>query len=190
MGRAAREALDVGNAVANGARRVEVIALFPILVLSAYAMGGPKLVLAAAMVLPSLLALQALGRKPDDASFSWHHARKCHLHSGSRHPARHAGTHRRMHGMESACFLLEIDDWDTVESRIGTETARDLRDECQRGCAQRCAATIWWQNLARHSSASCCIRSPPRAWASGMPSRTACARNSAHQSWWVKLPSG
>jgi EAL domain-containing protein (putative c-di-GMP-specific phosphodiesterase class I)/GGDEF domain-containing protein len=134
MGRTAREVFGRWQTLSRTAlRRVEVIALFPILVLSAYAMGGPKLVLAASMVLPSLLALLALGRQPDEPGFHGTTRAESATYTADR------GTMLAMlerigamHGMESACFLLEIDAWDTVESRIGTETARDLRDECQR----------------------------------------------------------
>jgi len=63
MSRAVKDALERWQ---RGSRsvlsRVEVLALFPILVLCAYAAGGPTLVVAAAMVLPALLVVQNLGR--------------------------------------------------------------------------------------------------------------------------------
>jgi EAL domain-containing protein (putative c-di-GMP-specific phosphodiesterase class I)/GGDEF domain-containing protein len=134
MSRAARDALGRWQRMSRTAlTRVEVIALFPIMVLAAYALGGAEMVLAAAMVLPSLLALQAMGPKTDHASplspAITDHAIQSPDRATLLAMLKRIGA---MPDMESACFVLEVDDWNTVERRIGTETARDLRDECQK----------------------------------------------------------
>jgi EAL domain-containing protein (putative c-di-GMP-specific phosphodiesterase class I) len=134
MSRAARDALGRWQRMSRTAlTRVEVIALFPIMVLAAYALGGAEMVLAAAMVLPSLLALQAMGPKTDHAS-PLSPAITDHAIQSPDRATLLAMLERigAMPDMESACFVLEVDDWNTVERRIGTETARDLRDECQK----------------------------------------------------------
>jgi EAL domain-containing protein (putative c-di-GMP-specific phosphodiesterase class I)/GGDEF domain-containing protein len=127
---AAREALERWQHMSRRLlSRIEVLALFPILVLGAQATGRPSLVLAAAMVLPSLLVLQNAGVR----------ARSVHVAPPRLAPSADRTTVvamldriARMQGMETACFVLEIDDWSGIERRIGPETARDVLDECDR----------------------------------------------------------
>jgi EAL domain-containing protein (putative c-di-GMP-specific phosphodiesterase class I)/GGDEF domain-containing protein len=132
MGRAARDALERWRRVFRGAlQRVEVVALFPILVLGAHAAGNPDLVLVAAMVLPCLLVLMNPVVGPNSAAA---HASRI---APAPTPTPDRGTMlamldriAAMPGMETACFVLEIDDWARVERRLGAETAKDVRDEC------------------------------------------------------------
>jgi diguanylate cyclase (GGDEF)-like protein len=37
-----------------------------------------------------------------------------------------------MDGYETACFVLEIDDWDKIEHQLGCEAGQDIRDTCRR----------------------------------------------------------
>lgn len=134
MGKAARHALKRWqHALRMALQRVEVIALFPILVLVAFAAGDPRLVVVAGMVLPSLLALVTLGAPV--TLVGGLHAPVSH---GQPTPA-NRGTMMAMldrisamAGLESACFMVEIDDWDDLERQLGRETARDVHDECIR----------------------------------------------------------
>jgi len=132
MSRAVKDALERwqrGSRVALA--RVEVLALFPILVLCAYAAGGPTLVVAAAMVLPALLVVQNLGRPVHKGAFAYAPVTQVPTRSADRGTMlAMLGRISAMPGLESACFVLRIDDWDRLERRLGAETARDLRDEC------------------------------------------------------------
>lgn len=113
--------------------RHEVLALFPILVLVSYDVGGPRAVVAAAMLLPSLLVLANIGIATPHA----------HIHEATAPAPRGAKAGRRamqamleriarMDGMDSACFLLGIDDWAEVTNRWGRESAQDIVDCCTR----------------------------------------------------------
>jgi hypothetical protein len=143
---------DAGNAVTKALRRVEVIALFPILVLSAYAMGGPKLVLAASMVLPSLLALLALGRQPDADGLVFMAQRAQKVPPTQRIEARCSpcwnASARCMAWKARVSCSKSTPGTGRIAHRYGNR-ARPARRMPSDACAQRCAATIWWQTLAR-----------------------------------------
>jgi GGDEF domain-containing protein len=131
---AAREALERWQDLSRRLlERVEVLTLFPILVLGAQATGRTSLVLAAAMVLPSLLVLQNFGRRARADGVA-----AMGFTPTSARPADRTTLLAMldriacMQGMETACFVLEIDDWPKVERRLGSETARDVLCECDR----------------------------------------------------------
>jgi diguanylate cyclase (GGDEF)-like protein len=131
---AARETLERWQDLSRRLlERVEVLTLFPILVLGAQATGRTSLVLAAAMVLPSLLVLQNFGRRARADGVA-----AMGFTPTSARPADRTTLLAMldriacMQGMETACFVLEIDDWPKVERRLGSETARDVLCECDR----------------------------------------------------------
>jgi EAL domain-containing protein (putative c-di-GMP-specific phosphodiesterase class I)/GGDEF domain-containing protein len=114
-------------------QRVEVIALFPLSILGAHAAGEPRLVLVAGLLLPTLLVLQ-MSREPVLQ-------RPAHLKSMPQRDLPPANRQamldmmRRisaMDGYETACFVLEIDDWDKIEHQLGCEAGQDIRDTCRR----------------------------------------------------------
>jgi hypothetical protein len=125
---AAREALERWQDMSRRLlSRIEVLALFPILVLGAQADRADR---------PSCW--------PPPWSFrhSWccrirrGRARSVHVappHSRPRRPdtVPPCSTASRMQGMETACFVLEIDDW-SGSNGARPETARDVLDECDR----------------------------------------------------------
>jgi EAL domain-containing protein (putative c-di-GMP-specific phosphodiesterase class I)/GGDEF domain-containing protein len=104
--------------------RVEVLALFPILVLLAQEFGGPQAVLGAAMILPTLMVLLNLGAGAELAA------------GAARHDWREEdgrGTMlvmldrvATMPGSHGACFVLELDGWDVFLRQWGPETGADV----------------------------------------------------------------
>ncbi len=119
------------HVVDEALRRVEFVALFPILALAAYASGGPKLILAAALVLPTLLALQTFGLSP--SRDRRHRAATTLGETPLADKASMLGMMARIRAMpnfDSACFVLEVDDWAELERQLGAEAAQDVLDEC------------------------------------------------------------
>jgi EAL domain-containing protein (putative c-di-GMP-specific phosphodiesterase class I)/GGDEF domain-containing protein len=108
--------------------RVEVLAVFPILVLLAQEFGGTRAVVGAAMLLPTLLVLLNIGL-PDRADMAMGAARRPWRDEDGRQTMlamleRVAAT-PSAHG---ACLMLELDEWDAFGRRWGMETAADVLD--------------------------------------------------------------
>jgi EAL domain-containing protein (putative c-di-GMP-specific phosphodiesterase class I)/GGDEF domain-containing protein len=106
--------------------RTEVLALFPILILLAYQTGREGAVIATAMALPTLLALRNIGGAM---------AHPMHT-SGDRRPNRDTMAAMldriaAMAGMDTACFVLALDDREALVTRWGRDTALALHDRCR-----------------------------------------------------------
>ena len=132
MSRTARDAFGRWQRVSQAAlQRIEVVALFPILVLAAYAVGRTEWVLAAALVLPSLLVLQNVGQTA--SRIRWAPPAKFAVPYRPANKSTMVALLNRisaMPGFESACFVLKVHNWEKVVQRVGAETARDVNDEC------------------------------------------------------------
>lgn len=108
--------------------RVEVLAVFPILVLLAHEFGGPQAVVAAAMILPTLLVFLNLGLagRADAplgaAQLSWkdQDGRRTMLAMLERVAA--------MPSTHGACLMLELDEWEAFGRHWGAEAAVDVLD--------------------------------------------------------------
>jgi EAL domain-containing protein (putative c-di-GMP-specific phosphodiesterase class I)/GGDEF domain-containing protein len=132
MGKAMRERLARWQRrLRTSLSRTEILALFPIISLLSYQLGGPEAVLLTAMILPSLLVLLNLGASTTGAL----------PRSEPADPPRGDRAGRdtmcamldriaRMDGMDSACFLLSIDDWDTLAGRWGRQGAEEILGRC------------------------------------------------------------
>lgn len=102
--------------------RVEVLALFPLIALSATWFGFDNIALISAVGLSGLLAISGLVGRPEPLS------------SSAAHPAiggrgalvamldRVAG----LAGRDTACILLQIDDWSVLQDRWGHDTSEDI----------------------------------------------------------------
>jgi diguanylate cyclase (GGDEF)-like protein len=114
--------------------RLDVIALFPLVALAALWLGFDDGVLLAAFGLPALLALRAVAQAlADGPTAAPGHAAL---------PARRGGLAGReavlaaldqaaqVPGHDSACIVLQIDGWDGMADRWGSETAEDLAQRC------------------------------------------------------------
>jgi hypothetical protein len=120
------------------------LALFPILVLGAHATGGRASCWPRAMVLPSLLVLQNFGRTRADGVHEKHGHTPLPPTCRPDDDARHARPHRGMHGMETACFVLEIDDW--AKDRAATRLAKPRRT-CVTNATGACASALRGDDL-------------------------------------------
>lgn len=129
MRRAARVMLLRWQTASRGAlARIEVLTLFPILALAAHLFGGAEAVLAASLVLPALLVVQNLQVDMPGGSGVLRGR-------GAVRPDRQTLTAMldriaAMPGMDTACLVLEIDDWNDLTPRWGEEAAQDVRDAC------------------------------------------------------------
>lgn len=108
-------------------RRTEVVALFPMLVLLAYQTGGTRLVVAAAMILPTLLVLQNIGtpmsHREMPAMVGQPPGRAAVLALLSRLAD--------LSDADGACLIFEIDDWTELQKRWGNETSANVVDRCR-----------------------------------------------------------
>jgi len=106
--------------------RVEVLALFPILILLAHEFGGPRAVVGTAMILPTLMVLLNLGATagaeaaegPARHAWQWEDGRQTMLVA-----LEGVATMPRA---ESTCFVLQLDGWDAFLRQWGPETAADV----------------------------------------------------------------
>jgi len=106
--------------------RLEVLALFPLLVLIAVGIGGMHIAVATATLLPLLLALQAFGTAPGASSL-----RRFHKYDPGALPGQDALLSALddiaiQANQDSACFLIQIDNWDGVVDRWGGDIAQDI----------------------------------------------------------------
>jgi len=110
--------------------RVELLALFPLLTLLAVAVGKVDIAIATAVILPALLALQAFAGP-----------RRAHHGDGSHGADTGRGVRKGKEillaaidgiaatpGQETACILIQIDGWDQIVDRWGSEAALDIAD--------------------------------------------------------------
>jgi len=121
----------VFRAMRDATARIEILALFPLLTLLAVGYGQVDIALATSLILPALLALQAVAGAP--------------VHrAGLRLGGSVAGTSSRLDGAEAllsaleqsalrpqqdtACILVQIDGWDSLVDRWGGEGAHDIAD--------------------------------------------------------------
>jgi hypothetical protein len=182
---AAREALERWQDMSRRLLEpVEVLTLFPILVLGAQATGRTE---------PRPCRCHGPSVAPGAAEWAQGPGRQRRRHGRTPTPrdlqpddtvVAMLDRIACMQGMETACFVLEIDDWSEGGTAHRPETARDVLDECDR----RLRAALRGDDLVADlgmgtRSVSSCIRSLRRASASGTPSRTGCARGSPHRSW-------
>ncbi|MFW5881808.1 MAG: EAL domain-containing protein, partial [Roseicyclus sp.] len=110
--------------------RVEVLAVFPILVLLAQEFGGTRAVIGAAMLLPTLMVLLNFGIsiRPDAALDP---VRKAGQEDGRRRMLSMLERVAAMPDTHGACFVLELDGWEVFARQWGTETAADVLDRVQ-----------------------------------------------------------
>ncbi|MBY6202056.1 GGDEF domain-containing phosphodiesterase [Maritalea mobilis] len=111
--------------------RLDVLAIFPLLILVAHEIGDASLLLATSLLLPALLALQSISL--GHAGATWDPPTR--PHDSARLPGRQAVLDllertARMPHHESACILLEIDDWRDIADRWGAETSADIALHC------------------------------------------------------------
>ncbi|WP_224813519.1 bifunctional diguanylate cyclase/phosphodiesterase [Hasllibacter sp. MH4015] len=111
-----------GNTVSAALGRIEVLALFPVLTLAAYWLGFDNIALVTAFGVSGLLALAILLGRRDMG-----------LPQGDRgadvgRPGLTAMLDRiaAMDGRDTACFLVQIDEWTDLVDRWGHDTCEDL----------------------------------------------------------------
>lgn len=116
----------ISGGIALALARIDVLAVFPLLAVTALWLGLDDLVLVTAFALPAILAMRALasafgdtGPSPGRGTQTGRDALLAALDS--------AGQGRDHH---SACVLLRIDDWDRLTDRYGLETAAAIADRC------------------------------------------------------------
>jgi len=114
--------------------RIEMLALFPLVALTAIWLGLGDVVTVTAFALPALLALRTLGGAFGGAQMAG---------SGDGHRPRQRGglvgrdcllamleKVAQMPGQDSACIMIQIDDWDRLSGRWGSEAAEDVIIRC------------------------------------------------------------
>lgn len=116
--------------IRSGLGRLDVLALFPLLTLTALWLDLGDIVLVSAFGLPLLLALQAMGNHTDGASLAYATLRDLKTGQGVV-PGQDAMlamlervTVSPQH--DTACILIQADDWDDIVNRWGYETSEDL----------------------------------------------------------------
>lgn len=114
--------------------RLDVLALFPLVALSALALGLGDLVTVTAFALPALLALRALARPPAEGwtDGAGHGALPGTPSARTGREAVLAALERAagVEGHDSACILLQIDGWEDLSDRWGAEAAEELARRC------------------------------------------------------------
>lgn len=125
-----RLAVTTGRALT----RIDVLALFPLTALGALWLGLMDLVLVTAFALPALLALRALALAASGAPLAdTGYAALPHPRNGlSGQDALLAMLDRvaQTPGQDSACILIQIDDWGRLGERWGIEAAEDVAQRC------------------------------------------------------------
>ncbi len=120
----------IGDAIRTTLARVEVLALFPLLMLVLMWSGATDWMTASAFLLPTLLALQAFGRGARGRLYVQKLGGDA-IDPLTRLPgqpaalamlARAAGSDT----VNSACLLLQIDDWPEISARLGREGSDDI----------------------------------------------------------------
>jgi EAL domain-containing protein (putative c-di-GMP-specific phosphodiesterase class I)/GGDEF domain-containing protein len=106
-------------------QRLDVLALFPLVALVALALGLDDLFLLTAFGLPALLALRALGPSLPDPSLAARHGP-----SPRDRVLAALGQVALQDGRDTACILVQIEEWDDLVSRWGLEGAGGLADRC------------------------------------------------------------
>ncbi|QXT39613.1 GGDEF domain-containing phosphodiesterase [Gymnodinialimonas ceratoperidinii] len=112
----------IAQRVRLGLDRVEVLALFPLIALTATWFGFDDLALVTAVVLSALLAIGGLGGRPVERA------------GGGSSPAASGRTAlvamldrvANLAGRDTACFLIQIDDWSVVLDRWGHDASEDI----------------------------------------------------------------
>jgi diguanylate cyclase (GGDEF)-like protein len=126
----ARMAAAVGEALG----RLDVLALFPLIMLIAIWLGLANVMTVTAFVLPALLAFRALGMAMGGARTA-----ETGFAALSRQRSGPVGREDFLTTLDqvaevpdhdSACILLQIDDWDRLTDRWGTEAAEDMMLRC------------------------------------------------------------
>jgi len=136
MARHRAEVIDrIGRIARTLLCRLDVLAFFPLLTLLAVWLGAENLVLVVAMVLPALLALQSLGQTalpatempPRSASGAaeWE-APKAGIAALSARVEQIASSPRH----DTACILMQIDDWSHLVDRWGYDTTQEIAQHC------------------------------------------------------------
>jgi len=114
--------------------RIDVLALFPLIALTAIWLDLGDVITVSAFVLPFLLAVQALGVPGRGAATAIHDYSQTAGVRGTLagRDAIMAMLDRtaQIPGHDSACILLQIDDWEGLVDRWGTQTAHDLALRC------------------------------------------------------------
>jgi EAL domain-containing protein (putative c-di-GMP-specific phosphodiesterase class I)/GGDEF domain-containing protein len=108
--------------------RVEVLAVFPVLVLLAQEFGGPRAVVGTAMILPALLVLLNLGISAGAETPSSDIHRRWQTGDGRQTMLDMLERVAGMPATHGACFLLELDDWQVFGQQWGAETSADVLD--------------------------------------------------------------
>ena len=127
----------LGDVLRAALSRVEILALFPVLMLLAMWAGATEWMMASAFLLPALLALQAVARP---AITKGPHPATCPLTRLPGKPAALAMLARAALAPTpgSACLLIQIDDWPDIATRWG----QDCGDDIIRDCALRITTTM------------------------------------------------
>lgn len=114
--------------------RIEVLALFPLVALTAVWLGLGDVVTVTAFALPGLLALRALGLALGGAHMAGIGDGALPRHRGGLvgRDALLAMLDRvaQLPAQDSACIVIQIDDWDRLTARWGADAAEDMIQRC------------------------------------------------------------
>ncbi len=118
----AKFARQAGRRISTGLGRIEVLALFPLLALSATWFGFDNLALVTAVLLSSLLALAVLlGPVAAPAALM-----DATAPAGRKGLLAALGKVAATDAHDTGCFLIEIDDWATIQTRLGHAACDDI----------------------------------------------------------------
>lgn len=118
----ARIARQAGRQISKSLGRIEVLALFPLLALSASWFGFDNLALVTAVLLSSLLALAALLGRPFDPVATT----EAQPSAGRKGLMALLDRVADTDGRDTACFLIQIDDWSQVQDRLGHAACEEI----------------------------------------------------------------
>ena len=125
-----RGLMRVARAIDAAFARIEVLVILPLVAIVAIWLGLSHVVTAIAIVLPALLALRAAVPRPEAGVTERHGPLAIPGHQGglSGRAALAAMLERvgRQADHDSACILIQIDDWDRVTDRWGPEMAEHV----------------------------------------------------------------
>lgn len=116
-------AQQTGRQISKSLGRIEVLALFPLLALAASWFGFDDLALITAVLLSSLLALAALLGRPFEPAAS----SDAPSSPGRKDLLALLDRVAGLDGRDTACFLIQIDDWTTVQNRLGHAACEEIQ---------------------------------------------------------------
>lgn len=114
--------------------RLDVLALFPLLTVVAHVLGMQNIALATAVILPGLLAIQALSGGRTASALD----QRRRVPSGRRGILASLRSVLAQEGQDTACIVLDIDDWPALAARWGRDTSEGVVERL----ADRLRATL------------------------------------------------